>query len=103
MTVDERFLNPAGIVQGGFLGAMMDSAMGASAVTACGDRKVQVANADMRVAFLRSAAPADVLTCVATVVKTGSLILFVEATITNQAGLKVATATSSYVVKERAR
>ena len=32
MRVDERFLNPAGIVQGGFLSAMMDSAMGASAV-----------------------------------------------------------------------
>ena len=34
MRVDERFLNPAGLVQGGFLSAMMDSAMGASAVLA---------------------------------------------------------------------
>jgi len=42
MRVDERFLNPAGIVQGGFLSAMMDSAMGASAVLSVKDRKVFV-------------------------------------------------------------
>ena len=33
MTADERFANPAGIMQGGFLGAFADSAMGAAAVT----------------------------------------------------------------------
>ena len=33
MTADERFANPAGIVQGGFLAAFFDSAMGAAAVT----------------------------------------------------------------------
>ena len=38
MKVDERFLNPAGIVQGGFIAAMLDSAMGASAVTGAGKR-----------------------------------------------------------------
>ena len=33
MKADERFANPAGIMQGGFLGAFADSAMGAAAVT----------------------------------------------------------------------
>ena len=33
MRADERFANPAGIVQGGFLGAMADSAMGSATVT----------------------------------------------------------------------
>ena len=53
--VDERFLNPAGVVQGGFLAAMLDSAMGASAVTVTADRRVRVANTEMKVSFLRSA------------------------------------------------
>ena len=33
MRADERFANPAGIVQGGFIGAMADSAMGSATVT----------------------------------------------------------------------
>ena len=71
MRADERFLNPAGIVQGGFLAAMLDSAMGASAVTALGERRVSVANTEMKVSFLRAVAAGDVLTCVATVLKPG--------------------------------
>ena len=33
MLADERFANPIGVVQGGFLGAMADSAMGSATVT----------------------------------------------------------------------
>jgi uncharacterized protein (TIGR00369 family) len=99
--VDERFLNPAGVIQGGFLAAMMDSAMGASAVTAVGDRRVSVSNTDMKVTFLRSASVGDVLTCVATVLKSGRVISFLEAKITNHDGRLVATASSSYLLRER--
>jgi uncharacterized protein (TIGR00369 family) len=99
--VDERFLNPAGIIQGGFLAAMLDSAMGASAVTAVGERRVSVANTEMKVTFLRSATVGDVLTCVATVLKPGRVITFVEAKIVDQHDRLVATASSSYLVKER--
>ena len=98
--MDERFLNPAGIIQGGFLAAMMDSAMGASAVTAVGDRRVSVSNTEMKTTFLRSATVDDVLTCVATVLKAGRVISFVEAEITDQDGQLVATASSSYLVRE---
>jgi uncharacterized protein (TIGR00369 family) len=72
MRVDERFLNPAGIVQGGFLSAMMDSAMGASAVLSVKDRKVFVANTEMKSSFLRPVRNGDVLTCTATVLKPGT-------------------------------
>jgi uncharacterized protein (TIGR00369 family) len=99
--VDERFLNPAGVVQGGFLAAILDSAMGASAVTVVGDRKVIVANTEMKVSFLRSAVPGDTLTCVANVLKAGRVISFLEATIVDQDGRLVATASSTYLVKER--
>jgi uncharacterized protein (TIGR00369 family) len=99
--VDERFLNPAGVVQGGFLAAILDSAMGASAVTVVGERKVIVANTEMKVSFLRSARVGDVLTCVATVLKPGRVISFLEARILDQDARLVATASSTYLVKER--
>jgi uncharacterized protein (TIGR00369 family) len=99
--VDERFLNPAGIMQGGFLAAMMDSAMGASAVTAVGERRVSVSNTEMKVTFVRSAGVGDVLTIVATVLKSGRVISFLEAKITDQDDQLVATASSSYLLRER--
>lgn len=101
MRVDERFVNPAGLVQGGFLAAMADSAMGACAVSSAGDRKVSVANTEMKVSFLRPARPGSVLTCSAGVLKAGRAITFVQARITDQDGQLIATASSSYLVKER--
>lgn len=98
---DERFLNPAGRVQGGFLAAMLDSAMGASAVTAVGDRRVTVANTEMKVTFLRSAKAGDLLTCVATVLKPGKVISFLEATIVDDEERLIATASSTYLIKAR--
>lgn len=99
--VDERFLNPVGVVQGGFLAAMLDSAMGASAVTTVGDRRVTVSNTEMKVTFLRSARAGDLLTCVATVLKPGKVISFLEAKIVDEKDRLVATASSTYLIKDR--
>jgi uncharacterized protein (TIGR00369 family) len=99
--IDERFLNPAGVVQGGFLGAMLDSAMGASAVSAAGERKVNVVNTEMKVSFLRSVRAGDEITCVATVIKPGNTISFLEAQMTDERERLVATASSTYLIKER--
>jgi uncharacterized protein (TIGR00369 family) len=101
MRVDERFLNPAGIVQGGFLAAMMDSAMGASAVLSVKDRKVFVANTEMKSSFLRPVRNGDVLTCTASVLKPGNVVAFLGARVTDEAGLLVATGSSTYLIKER--
>jgi uncharacterized protein (TIGR00369 family) len=101
MRVDERFLNPAGIVQGGFLSAMMDSAMGASAVLSVKDRKVYVANTEMKSSFLRPARNGDVLTCTASVLKPGNVVTFLQAQVRDDAGTLVSTASSTYLIKER--
>ena len=101
MKVDERFLNPAGIVQGGFIAAMLDSAMGASAVTGAGKKNISVANTEMKVSFMRPAKLGSTLTCTAQVLKPGSVILFLEAKVTDEAGLLIATASSSYLIRER--
>jgi uncharacterized protein (TIGR00369 family) len=101
MRVDDRFLNPAGIVQGGFLAAMADSAMGASAVTGAQGRRVSVANTEMKVSMIRPARLGDQLTCTARVLKSGSVISFVEARIVDGEQRLVATASSTYLLKER--
>jgi uncharacterized protein (TIGR00369 family) len=101
MRVDERFLNPAGIVQGGFLSAMMDSAMGASAVLSVKDRKVYVANTEMKSSFLRPVRSGDVLTCTASVLKPGNVVAFLQARVLDEQGKLVSTASSTYVIKER--
>ena len=101
MKVDERFLNPAGIVQGGFIAAMLDSAMGASAVTGAGKKNISVANTEMKVSFLRPAKLGSTLTCTAQVLKPGSVISFLEAKVTDEAGQLIATASSSDLIKER--
>ena len=101
MRVDERFLNPAGIVQGGFLSAMMDSAMGASAVLSVKDRKVYVANTEMKSSFLRPERNGDVLTCTASVLKPGNVVAFLQAQVRDDAGTLVSTASSTYLIKER--
>lgn len=100
--IDERFLNPAGVVQGGFLAAIADSAMGAAAVSAAGGRKVIVANTDLRISFLRPVAPGSVVSCTARVIKSGRSITFVESTIVDQSDEVVATASSTYVIQDRA-
>lgn len=101
MKVDERFLNPAGLVQGGFLAAMADSAMGASVVTSARDRRVSVANTEMKISLVRPVHAGAVLTCTATVLKPGSVISFVEARIVDQDDALVATASSTYLLKVR--
>jgi uncharacterized protein (TIGR00369 family) len=101
MRVDERFLNPAGLVQGGFLSAMMDSAMGASAVLSVSERKVYVANTEMKSSFLRAVRSGDVLTCTASVLKPGTVVAFLQARVHDQSDQLVATASSTYLIKER--
>ncbi len=106
MRADERFANPAGIMQGGFLGAFADSAMGAAAVTAVLDRRVFCSNAEMKISFLAAVPPGADLTCTAEVVSSGRRVAFVEASVTARAdGLEgerlVARASSTYLYKDR--
>ncbi|HEV3212606.1 MAG TPA: PaaI family thioesterase [Acidimicrobiales bacterium] len=101
MDADERFENPAGLIQGGFLGALADSSMGAAAVTFASGRRVSVANAEMKVSFLAPVRRGTVLRCEAVVVAGGSRTAFVEASITDQAGHLVARASSTYLYRDR--
>jgi uncharacterized protein (TIGR00369 family) len=106
MRADERFANPAGIMQGGFLGAFADSAMGSAAVTFVEGRRVYAANAEMKISFFTAVAPGADLTCTAEVVSGGRPVAFVEASIFARAAGEarerlVARATSTYVFRDR--
>ena len=106
MTADERFANPAGIMQGGFLTAFADSSMGAAAVTFVEDRRVFCSNAEMKISFLGAVDPGAELTCTAEVVSGGRRLAFVEASVvarTPGAGTErlVARASSTYIYKDR--
>ena len=103
MRADERFANPGDVVQGGFLCAFLDSAMGASAVTALEGRRARVANAEMKVSFFRSAQIGSILTCRASAIETGSTVIFVEGDIHDDTGRHIARASSTYIAKERAQ
>jgi uncharacterized protein (TIGR00369 family) len=101
MTADERFANPGGVMQGGFLAAFCDSAMGSAAVTFVEGRRVVAANAEIKVSFLAPVVRGAVLTCRAEVVSGGGRTAFVEAGVTTDDGTLVARASSTYLFRDR--
>jgi uncharacterized protein (TIGR00369 family) len=108
MKADERFMNPAGIMQGGFVSAFCDSSMGAAAVTFVEGRQVFCSNAEIKVSFLGPVGVGAVLTCTAEVISGGRRVAFVECGVVAAGGVGfedaerlVARATSTYIYKER--
>lgn len=101
MRADERFENPAGLLQGGFLAALCDSAMGAAAVTHAAGRRVHVANAELKVSFLGPVRSGAELRCEAGVVAGGARTAFLEASVTDGDGRIVARASSTYLYRDR--
>src|SRR5918998_895153 len=97
MTADERFANPVGIIQGGFISAFADSAMGAASLTYARERKVFSANAELKISFLKPAKAGSTLTCTAYVISGGQRAAFVEAEVVDNEGRMVAKATSTYL------
>jgi uncharacterized protein (TIGR00369 family) len=103
MAADERFANPAGVIQGGFLAALCDSAMGASSITwaRAQDRRVTSANVEMKCSFVKAARVGSTLTCVARVLEGGSRTCFVEAEVRDGDDRLVAKASSTYLLTPR--
>ncbi len=103
MAADERFANPAGILQGGFVAAMADSAMGSAVIThaRAAGRSVVAANVELKTSFIAAARVGTVLECTATVVAGGERVVFAEAEVTDDAGRVVARASSTYLYTRR--
>ena len=107
MRADERFANPAGIMQGGFLAAFADSAMGAAAVTFVdGPPGLRLQRGAEDQLLGRRPARQPTSRCTAEVVSGGRRVAFVEASILARepgSGHErlVARASSTYLFKDR--
>ncbi|MGO8877829.1 MAG: PaaI family thioesterase [Acidimicrobiales bacterium] len=104
MRADERFANPAGLMQGGLIGAFADSAMGAAAVTFAlqgQDKRILCANVEMKTSFLRPVRAGTTLTCASSVVSGGDRVVFCEAEVRDASDRLVAKASSTYVITPR--
>ena len=102
MEASERFANPVGTVQGGFLAALCDSAMGASSITWARHRGLRVvsANVELKCSFVKAARIGSSLTCTAWVLEGGSRTCFVEAEVVDEASRLVAKSSSTYLLRE---
>jgi uncharacterized protein (TIGR00369 family) len=96
-----EFCNPAGFIQGGILGAMLDDTMG-PAVFVMTDGRLYTATITMTVNFL---APAKVGPIVgeATVTQLGKTVAFVEGRLMAEDGTVLATATAGARLVETAK
>lgn len=100
-TPDERWENPAGVIQGGCLGAFADTVMAATVVTALDGRKALVFTADANISYLRAVLPGNELTCDGEIVQIGSRLAFAEAHIRNGEGRSMVKASSTWVIMPR--
>jgi uncharacterized protein (TIGR00369 family) len=92
-TADERFVNPAGTVQGGILAAMLDDTQG-PALFAMTDGEVYAPTIDFTVSFVKAARPGNFVGK-GRVVSLGKTIVFTEAELFDEAGELVARGTFS--------
>jgi molybdopterin converting factor subunit 1 len=92
-TASEQFLNPAGVVQGGFITAMLDDTMGPAAVAQLGPGYF-APTLELKVSFLRPVGPGT-LVADGRVVHMGRSIAFLEGALADEEGNVVATATAT--------
>lgn len=90
---DERFLNPVGVVQGGFLAAMLDDTLGPALVATLPEDRF-APTLDLHVQFLRPARPGR-LVGRGRIVHRGREICFLAGELTGPDGRPVATATAT--------
>ncbi len=88
-----EFCNPLGIIQGGFLSAMLDETISLTGVTYSG-RQSTVPTLEMKVSFLKAAKPGK-LKVEAKVVRFGKTVAFLEGALFNAENELIATATST--------
>lgn len=96
-TADGRFVNPMGLVQGGFLAAMLDDTLG-PALVATLERGQFAPTADLHVQFLAPAKPGR-LVGRGRVVKRGRDMAFLAGELSDATGMVVAVATATAVIR----
>jgi uncharacterized protein (TIGR00369 family) len=93
----DRFLNPVGVVQGGFLAAMLDDTLGPALVATLGPGQF-APTADLQVQFLRPAGPGRLIGR-GRVVRRGGGLGFLAGELVDETGAVVATATATAAIR----
>ena len=96
-TATDQFLNPVGVIQGGFLAAMLDDTMGPALVATLGPGRF-APTADLHVQFLRPARPGR-LTGRGRVVRRGKDVAFLAGELLDESGQIVAGATATALIR----
>jgi len=96
-TATDQFLNPVGVIQGGFLAAMLDDTMGPALVATLGPGRF-APTADLHVQFLRPARPGR-LTGRGRVVRRGKDVAFLAGELLDESGQIVAVATATALIR----
>ncbi len=97
--VDESCCHSGNIVQGGFVTAMLDASM-AHAVIMRADELVPVPTLDLHVSFFAPSL-AGRFTAIGKIIRMGSSVGFLEASLKNEAGEITAQATSTVAVRQK--
>jgi uncharacterized protein (TIGR00369 family) len=98
---DESMYNPIGAVHGGLMCTLLDSAAGCALHSVLPPGKGYT-SVEIKVSYLKAVrADTGDLVATGTVVKSGARVGFTEATITDRAGVLLATATSTLLVFDR--
>jgi uncharacterized protein (TIGR00369 family) len=93
----DQFLNPAGVIQGGFLAAMLDDTLGPALVATLGPGQF-APTTDLHVQFLRPARPGR-LTGRGRVVRRGRDVAFLAGELVDDSGGIVAVATATAQIR----
>ena len=101
MTPAEPMADSSGFVQGGFVAALIDSAMASATITELKGRRAYTANTDLTINFVRPARVHETLTCTARVLRGLEGVSFTAAEVSDPSGQLVATASSTYVLTGR--
>jgi uncharacterized protein (TIGR00369 family) len=93
----DQFLNPAGVIQGGFVAAMLDDTLGPALVATLGPGQF-APTTDLHVQFLRPARPGR-LTGRGRVVRRGRDVAFLAGELVDDSGQVVAVATATAQIR----
>lgn len=94
-----ELIQGGGLVAGGVLATMLDEAMAHAAIARLASRQgAHTATVDMHIRYLRAARPGTDLRAEARVVKPGSRVLFVEASVTDPEGRALAEGDAAFLV-----
>lgn len=90
---DERFCNPMGVIQGGFIAAMLDDASAIACIVKAG-AKIAVPTLEMKISYFSAVRPGKVFAH-GRVIKMGRSIAFLGSDLYDEAGKHLAQATAT--------